>query len=76
MARGEGEAHTHFKALTRGELDTEEFKGTQHIYEGVLTSIMRMIFLIYVEEEGLLQDSDQGLYHASYSVTGLFQRLE
>jgi type I restriction-modification system DNA methylase subunit len=47
------------------------------IYEGVLTTIMRLIFLIYIEEEDLIQN-DKSLVNnqQSYSVFGLFNQLE
>jgi len=64
--RGEGEARQTFNLLAQEE--------PEELYEGVLTVIMRLLFLIYAEEEGLVQGG--ALYEEAYSVTGLFQRLE
>ena len=45
----------------------------QHIYGGLLTVIMRLVFLLYAEDEGLMPDSP--IYANNYSVTGLYERL-
>ena len=46
---------------------------TQHIYGGIITTLLRLVFLLYAEDEGLMpQDS---IYTCNYSVTGLYQRL-
>ena len=43
------------------------------IYNGLLSVLMRMVFLLYAEDQGLMPDSD--VYTGHYSVHGLFQRL-
>jgi hypothetical protein len=43
------------------------------IYNGLLSVLMRLVFLLYAEDQGLMPDSD--VYTAHYSVHGLFQRL-
>ena len=68
MGRIEGDIHEAFRELALNH--------PNEVYEGILTSIMRLIFLVYVEEEGLIQDDQSQIYQRSYSVTGLFQRLE
>ena len=50
---------------------------TTEIYEGILTTIIRLIFLIYVEEEDLIQNDNSSVNNQqSYSVLGLFHQLE
>jgi type I restriction-modification system DNA methylase subunit len=45
----------------------------QHIYGGLITVLMRMVFLLYAEDRGLMpQDS---VYEQNYAVKGLFERL-
>lgn len=45
----------------------------QHIYGGLITVLLRLVFLLYAEDEGLMpQDS---IYTRNYSVTGLYERL-
>jgi len=46
----------------------------QHIYGGLITTLMRLVFLLYAEDEGLMpQDS---VYARNYAVTGLYERLQ
>jgi len=46
----------------------------QHIYGGLITTLMRLVFLLYAEDEGLMpQDS---VYTRNYAVTGLYERLQ
>ena len=45
----------------------------QHIYGGQLTLLMRLIFVLYAEDEGLMPKD--GVYANNYSVGGLFNRL-
>jgi hypothetical protein len=45
----------------------------QHIYGGLITTLLRLVFLLYAEDRGLMpQDT---IYTRSYSVTGLYERL-
>lgn len=44
-----------------------------HIYGGMLTTLMRLVFLLYAEDQGLLPDDE--VYQRHYSVVGLFERL-
>lgn len=46
----------------------------QHIYGGLITTLLRLVFLLYAEDEGLMPGDD--LYVQNYSVTGLFERLQ
>ena len=45
----------------------------QHVYHGLLTVLMRLVFLLYAEDRGLI--SSDPVYANYYSVTGLFERL-
>jgi len=47
--------------------------GRQQIYGGLLTVIMRLVFLLYAEDQGLLPDDP--VYAGGYSIGGLFERL-
>lgn len=43
------------------------------VYGGLLTALLRLVFLLYAEDRGLMPDDE--LYVNSYSVTGLYERL-
>ncbi len=45
----------------------------QQIYGGLLTVIMRLVFLLYAEDQGLLPDDP--VYQRNYAIGGLFERL-
>ena len=45
----------------------------QHIYGGLLSLLMRLIFVLYAEDEGLMPEGD--VYANNYSVSGLYDRL-
>ena len=45
----------------------------QEVYGGLLTSLLRMVFILYAEDRGLL--SNDPIYLNSYSLSGLFERL-
>jgi len=44
-----------------------------HVYGGLLTVLMRLVFTLYAEDRGLI--SNDAVYANYYSVTGLFERL-
>ena len=48
-------------------------KAPQEVYGGLLTSLLRMVFILYAEDRGLL--SNDPIYLNSYSLSGLFERL-
>jgi N-6 DNA Methylase len=48
-------------------------KDPNHIYGGLLGSLMRMVFILYAEDRGLLPLDP--VFVNNYSVAGLFQRL-
>ncbi len=45
----------------------------QQIYGGLITSLLRMVFLLYAEDRGLMPSGD--LYQRNYSVQGLYDAL-
>ena len=45
----------------------------QHIYGGLLAVLMRLIFVLYAEDEGLMPKGE--VYANNYSVSGLYDRL-
>jgi len=44
-----------------------------HVYSGLLTVLMRLVFVLYAEDRGLMPTDS--IYGNHYSVTGLFDRL-
>ncbi|MFN3194042.1 MAG: Eco57I restriction-modification methylase domain-containing protein [Aureliella sp.] len=57
-----------------GELLRDILKNNpQHVYNGLLTVLMRLVFVLYAEDRGVL--STDSVYANHYSVSGLFQRL-
>lgn len=45
----------------------------QHIYGGLIITLMRLVFLLYAEDQGLMPGDD--VYQRNYSITGLYDRL-
>ncbi|MBD1858010.1 MULTISPECIES: Eco57I restriction-modification methylase domain-containing protein [Leptolyngbya] len=45
----------------------------QHIYGGLIATLMRLVFLLYAEDEGLMPDDE--VYQRSYAVSGLYEKL-
>jgi hypothetical protein len=61
-------------AQRRGELLREVLTADpNHVYGGLLNVLMRLVFILYAEDRGLL--SSDPVYANFYSVTGLFERL-
>jgi hypothetical protein len=50
-----------------------------HLYEGLLTVLMRLVFILYAEDRDLLPSRSDGrarqIYETSYAVRGLYARL-
>ncbi len=44
-----------------------------HLYGGLITALMRMVFVLYAEDRGLMPD--HSVYQQHYSLGGLFARL-
>jgi hypothetical protein len=51
----------------------------EHLYEGLLTVLMRLVFILYAEDRDLLPSRTDGrtrqIYETSYSARGLYARL-
>lgn len=54
-------------------------KNSQHLYEGLLSVLMRLVFILYAEDRDLIPSKTDGrsraLYQQGYSVRGLFAKL-
>ena len=54
-------------------------KNPQHLYEGLLSVLMRLVFILYAEDRDLIPSKSdgraRGLYDQGYSVRGLFEKL-
>jgi hypothetical protein len=48
-------------------------KDPDHVYRGLLTTLLRMVFVLYAEDRGLL--STDPVFTNYYSITGLYERL-
>ena len=59
---------------TSGTLLAEALRGSpQEVYGGLLSTLMRLVFVLYAEDRGLMPAGD--VYQKHYSVSGLFERL-
>jgi len=56
-------------------LRTLEEEGTEKVYSGLLTVLLRLVFILYSEDRGLLPVEHE-LYQKNYSVLGLYAELE
>ncbi len=54
-------------------LDIAETAQRQDIYGGLLTTLLRLVFLLYAEDRGLMPDDP--VYVEYYAVSGLFEKL-
>jgi very-short-patch-repair endonuclease len=45
----------------------------EHIYGGLITTLMRLVFLLYAEDQGLMPGD--AIYQRNYAVAGLYERL-
>ena len=70
LLRGFQAAHD----ATRGELlDRQLREEPDEIYRGLLTVVLRLVFLLYTEERDMLPQDE--VFLSAYSVTGLYERL-
>lgn len=61
-------------AATNGKLLRELAEtDPQHIYGGLIATLMRLVFLLYAEDEGLMPDDE--VYQRNYAVSGLYEKL-
>jgi hypothetical protein len=56
-------------------LDDALARADDHVYGGLLTVLLRLVFLLYAEDRELLPIGD-GRYFRHYSVLGLFEQLQ
>ena len=56
-------------------LDEALARDDDHVYGGLLTILLRLVFLLYAEDRELLPIGDS-LYSRHYSVLGLFEQLQ
>lgn len=56
-------------------LDDALARGDDHVYGGLLTVLLRLVFLLYAEDRGLLPVENE-LYAEHLSVLGLFEQLQ
>jgi hypothetical protein len=59
------------QSLLREALEAED----GHVYSGLLTLLLRLVFTLYCEDRGLLP-VDKSVYAENYSVLGLYGQLE
>lgn len=61
---------------TDGRLLSEVLKtAPNRIYRGLLTVVLRFVFLLYAEERDLLPTAESGVFLRHYSLAGLYERL-
>src|SRR5271166_4511875 len=59
-----------------GELLRDVLKDDPNqVYAGLLTVLLRLVFLLYAEDRGLMSDPQDELYQNYYAITGLFESL-
>lgn len=59
----------------RDLLDGALARDHDHLYKGLLTALLRLVFVLHAEDRGLLP-VDHAVYEAHLSVTGLFNDLQ
>lgn len=77
-----GALHELLRGLHRADPDRIEAladNDAHHLYEGLLTCLMRLVFLLYAEDRDLLpthtEDGLKELWESGYSIKTLYQRL-
>ncbi|HEY3352937.1 MAG TPA: DNA methyltransferase, partial [Polyangia bacterium] len=68
---GAGERDARYATLLREALE----RGDDHLYGGLLTVLLRLVFVLYAEDRGLLPVESE-LYAANLSVLALFDELQ
>ncbi len=69
LLRGFVAADTHGEGKTAALARSDP----QHLYGGLITTLMRLVFVLYAEDRGLMPD--HRVYQQHYSLGGLFARL-
>ncbi len=78
MSQAEGEGDVVSPHRSFGGSDTaksQKHSGDDPLYEGLLTVLLRLVFLLYAEDSVLLP-TEHPLFSQHYSIYGLFERLE
>jgi Eco57I restriction-modification methylase/restriction-modification enzyme MmeI-like protein len=57
----------------KGDLLAEALRAEHEVYGGLLSTLMRLVFVLYAEDRGLMPKGD--VYQKHYAVSGLFNRL-
>ncbi len=70
LLRGFQAAHHASKGELLGRALTED---PDHVYRGLLTVVLRLVFLLYAEERDMLPQNET--YLGAYSIAGLYERL-
>ena len=73
LLRGFDEAEQNGKLIGQNLLNNLPEKDPSHIYGGLITILLRLVFLLYSEDEELMPNDS--LYVQNYSVSGLAARL-
>ena len=60
-------------ARTGGNLTDMARRSPEHLYGGLIATLMRLVFVLYAEDRGLMPD--HSVYQQHYSLSGLFARL-
>lgn len=64
---------THLRALAQGD-ESPLPADAKAVYEGAVTVLMRIVFLLFAEERGLLPEHD--LYRSSYAIAEIREKLQ
>jgi hypothetical protein len=68
-----------FHAADRPRIEILAATKPQHLYEGLLSTLLRLVFLLYAEDRDLIPSARTGeaieIYEESYSVRSLYARL-
>jgi hypothetical protein len=70
LVRGFQQANEAFRGAL---LEQAMREAPAEVYGGLLTTLMRLVFVLYAEDRGLMPAGD--VYQRNYSVAGLFERL-
>ena len=70
LLRGFVTAHRNIRSNTMMEMARER---PGHLYGGLITALMRLVFILYAEDRGLMPDHP--IYERYYSLRGLFSKL-
>jgi hypothetical protein len=70
LVQGFQQANESTKGRLLGEALRED---SREVYGGLLTTLMRLVFILYAEDRSLMPEGE--VYQRHYAVTGLFERL-